>query len=114
MKVLLVLSTILTLCLASPSRAEDLPLPADAEGWFVRTRAMAGVSHAAGEFSVLPPGATESEQVSADPQAYFGVGAGIGYRWQGWGIPLRAVLDASLNIRHDTDVSAEFAGGSLA
>src|SRR5688500_789515 len=113
-KRLLVISTVLTLCLAGPSRAEDLPLPADAEGWFVRTRAMAGVSHAAGEFSVHPPGAIGSEQVSADPQAYFGVGAGLGYRWQGWGIPLRAVLDGSLNFRHDTDVSAEFAGGSLA
>ena len=109
-----VLSTVLTLRLSAPSGAEDLPLPRDADGWFVRTRAMAGVSHAAGEFSVLAPGATESEQVSADPQAYFGVGAGIGYRWQGWGIPLRAVLDGSLNFRHDTDVSAEFAGGLLA
>lgn len=114
LKRLLVISTVLTLWLAGPSRAEDLPLPADAPGWFVRTRAMAGVSHAAGEFSVLPPGATLSEQVSADPQAYFGVGAGIGYRWQGWGIPLRAVLDGSLNFRHDTDISAEFAGGLLA
>ena len=114
MKRLLVLSTVLTLCLSAPSRAENLPLPADAEGWFVRTRAMAGVSHAAGEFSVLPPGATGSEQISADPQAYFGVGAGLGYRWQGWAIPLRAVLDASLNFRHDTDISAEFAGGLLA
>ena len=114
MRRLLVLSTILTLCLPGISRAEDLPLPRDAEGWFVRTRAMAGVSHAAGEFSVLPPGTTDSEEVSADPQAYFGVGAGIGYRWQGWGIPLRAVVDGSLNFRHDTDVSAELPGGTLA
>ena len=113
MKRLLVCAAALACCLPATGLAQDLPLPTDIAGWYVRTRAIAGVSHAAGSFATLPPGASGSEQISADPQADFGVGTGLGYRWSAWGVPLRAVLDGSLNFRHDTDIAADFSGGAL-
>lgn len=113
LKRLLVCAVALTGSLPAAGLAQDLPLPADLAGWYVRTRVIAGVSHATGSFASLPPEAIESRQVSADPQADYGVGAGLGYRWAAWGVPLRTVVDGSVNFRHDTDVTADFPDGSL-
>jgi outer membrane immunogenic protein len=73
-------------------------------GWFVQTDFLGSFSSAPGSFAVLPPGATGDDQTSYQPQEYFGAGAGIGYQFSAWGVPFRAVLDGSLNFRHDTDV----------
>jgi outer membrane immunogenic protein len=103
----------LAVCLPAVASAQDLtaPSPGGMEGWFLRTRAIAGASHAAGSFSILPPGATGDDQTSYDPQENFGVGVGLGYKWNAFGVPVRAVVDGSLNFRHDTDVDAIFPGG---
>jgi outer membrane immunogenic protein len=85
--------------------------PAGESGWFVRTRAIVGLSSASGSFETLPPGAIGEDQTSDDLQAYFGAGVGVGRAFSAWGIPLRAVVDGSLNFRHDTDVDALFPGG---
>lgn len=111
MKPLASAAAVLACWLPGPAFAQDLPVPEDV-GWYLRTRAMAGVSHADGSFSTLPPAASGSEMTSYDPQENYGVGLGIGYGWSAWGVPLRAVVDGSLNFRHDTDVSAEFPSGS--
>ena len=102
----------LALALPAPCLAQDLPTPADASDWFVRTRAIVGLSHAPGDFDTLPPGATGSDQTSYQPQEYFGAGVGLGRTFSLGAVPMRAVLDGSLNFRHDTDVDALFPGGS--
>jgi opacity protein-like surface antigen len=98
--------------LPDSSLALELPAPADAQGWFVQTRLIAGISSAPGAFLALPPGATDSEQTSYQPQEYYGAGVGLGYGFSAWGVPFRAVLDGSLNFRHDTDVEAQAVGST--
>lgn len=102
--------SVLTCLLPGAALAGDLPLPADT-GWFVRTRALIGLADSPGSFSTFPAGATGEHQTSYTPQEYFGVGAGVGYGFQAWGIPMRAVVDGSLNFRHDVDVDAKFPSG---
>ncbi len=82
----------------------------DLTDWFVQTRFLGSVSSAPGDFATLPPGATGSDQTSYQPQEYFGAGAGLGYHFSAWGIPFSAVVDGSLNFRHDTDVAPLPAG----
>ena len=91
-------------------QAEMFPPQPGQPGWFVQTRFLGSLSSAPGSFSVLPPGATGDDQTSYQPQEYFGAGAGLGYQFSAWGVPFRAVLDGSLNFRHDTDVEPLPAG----
>ncbi len=90
--------------LAVLAPASALALDPVTPGWFVDTRFLGSISSAPGDFSVLPLGATGSDQTSYQPQEYFGAGAGLGYEFSAWGVPFRAVVDGSLNFRHDTDV----------
>jgi outer membrane immunogenic protein len=101
----------LTLGFAGPALGQSDHFRDD-PAWFVRTRALAGLSHAPGRFLELPAAATGSSQVSEDYQAYFGAGAGIGYRSNFAGVPIRAILDGSVNFRHDTDMAATVPTGT--
>ena len=95
---------VLSALLPTAALALDIPAKPGVPGWFVQPRFIFSLSSAPGAFSVLPPGATGSDQTSYQPQEYFGTGTGIGYQFSAWGVPFRAVLDGSLNFRHDTDV----------
>lgn len=97
----------LTLVAPASGSAQDLGGPPD---WFVQTRSIVGWSHAPGDFTALPPGATGGDQTSYQPQEYFGAGVGLGRELSLFGLPFRAVVDGSLNFRHDTDVAALPAG----
>ncbi len=95
-----------------PASASALELPSQTgdSGWFARTFFLGSISSAPGSFATLPPGATGGDQTSYQPQEYFGAGAGLGYQFSAWGVPFRAIIDSSLNFRHDTDVAALPAG----
>ncbi len=90
--------------------AIDVPAQPGQPGWFARTDFLGGISSAPGSFATLPPGATGGHQTSYQPQEFFGAGAGLGYQFSAWGVPFRAILDTSLNFRHDTDVAAQPTG----